>query len=201
MRAYRLLENRLSGAPTWINTERFDVVGLAPGATTSDEITPRLQTLLAERFKMAAHTEKRQIPVLLLVVANKNGRLGPKFHKSTNDCLVAAPAGCGVRLTSSSLVTAGATIIAFVNVLSQLTQKVVIDRTGLSGAFDADLRWMPDGPAASTLPGGIESSQGADFNPPQLLTALQEQLGLKLQTGKSTLEVLVIDRIEHPAQD
>ena len=86
MRAYRLLEFRLVGGPDWVNTERYDIAGLAPGATTSDDITPRLQSLLADRFKLTTHREKREMPVLWLVLANKDGRLGPKLHRSTADC-------------------------------------------------------------------------------------------------------------------
>ena len=204
MRAYRLLEFRLSGEPAWINTERYNIVGLAPGATNSDEITPRLQSLLAERFKLAAHTEKKEVSVFWLVLANKDGRLGPKLHKSTADCpLLAPPPACTMRLTSSSLVTGGSSVIAFVNVLSQLTQRIVIDRTGLAGLFEADLRWMPDGPptAAPTPPGGIETPSSSDSNGPPLITALQEQLGLKLESHKSLVDLLVIDRIEHPTEN
>ena len=70
MRAYRLWEFHLVGGPDWVNTERYDIVGLAPGATTSDDITPRLQRLLADRFKLTAHMDKREMPVLWLVRAN-----------------------------------------------------------------------------------------------------------------------------------
>src|SRR5262249_10363954 len=86
MRAYRLLEFRLAGGPDWVNTERYDIVGLVPGTATADDITPRLQSLLADRFKLTTHMEKREMPVLWLVLANKDGRLGPKFHRSTADC-------------------------------------------------------------------------------------------------------------------
>ena len=93
MRAYQLLEFRLAGGPDWVNTERYDIVGLAPGATTADDITPRLQNLLADRFKLTTHMEKRDMPVLWLVLANKDGRLGPKFHRSTANCPLLPPAG------------------------------------------------------------------------------------------------------------
>jgi uncharacterized protein (TIGR03435 family) len=204
MRAYRLLEFRLSGGPAWINTERYDIVGLAPGAANSDEITPRLQSLLAERFKMAAHTEKKEVSVFWLVLANKDGRLGPKLHRSPADCqLPAPPPACTMRLTSSSLLTGGSPMIAFVNVLSQLTQKIVIDRTGLTGLFEADLRWTPDGPltVAPTPPGITETAPGYDSNVPPLTTGLQEQLGLKLESRKAQVDLLVIDRIEHPMEN
>jgi uncharacterized protein (TIGR03435 family) len=204
MRAYRLLEFRLSGEPAWINSERYDIVGLAPGATNSDEITPRLQSLLAERFKLVSHTEKREVSVFWLVQTAKDGRLGPKFHRSTANCpLLAPPPMCTMRLTSASLVTGGSPMIAFVNVLSQLTQRIVVDRTGLTGLFEADLRWTPDGTSiiVPTQPGGAETSVGSNSNEPSLTTALQEQLGLKLESRKDFVDMLVIDRIEHPTEN
>jgi len=195
MRAYRLLELRLSGGPPWINTERYDIVGLAPGVTDSDGITPRLQSLLAERFKLAAHMEKKEVPVYWLVQAGKDGRLGPKLHRSTVDCAVLAPPPvCRIELTSVSLVTGGSPMIAFVNVLSQLTQRIVIDHTGLTGVFEADLRWTPDDRPAVVLtlaPGGAEIPPGYDSNEPSLTTALQQQLGLKLENRKELVEMLV----------
>ncbi len=204
MRAYRLLEFRLSGGPAWINTERYDIVGLAPGATNPDEITPRLQSLLAERFKLAAHMEKKEVSVLWLVRADKDGRLGPKFHTSTAGCPpLSPPPACIMKLTSSTLVTGGSPMIAFVNALSQYTGKIVVDRTGLTGLFEADLRWTPDLPSrvVSTPPGGPETPPSDDPSGPSLTTALQQQLGLKLESRKELVDMLVIDRIEHPTEN
>jgi uncharacterized protein (TIGR03435 family) len=203
MRAYRLLEFRLWGGPDWINTERYDIVGLAPGVTDSDEITPRLQSLLAERFKLAAHMEKKEVSVLWLVRADKDGRLGPKFHTSTAGCPpLSPPPECIMKLTSSTLVTGGSPLIAFVNALSQYTGKIVVDRTGLSGLFEADLRWTPDLPSrvVPTTPGGPETPP-ADSNGPSLTTALQQQLGLKLESRKELVDMLVVDGIEHPTEN
>jgi uncharacterized protein (TIGR03435 family) len=81
MRAYRLLEFRLAGGPDWINIERYDIVGLAPGATSSDDITPCLQSLPADRFNLTMHVEKREMPVLRLVLARKDGHLGAGFRQ------------------------------------------------------------------------------------------------------------------------
>ena len=208
MRAYRLLEFRLAGAPGWIDTERYDIIGLAPGATTADDITPRLQRLLADRFKLAAHMEKRDVPVLWLVLANKDGRLGPKFHRSSADCPITPPLGiapppvCIMRLTPASLATGGSPMIAFVNVFSQITGKTVVDRTGLTGLFEADLQWTPDAPpVTSALPVAPETAQAYDPNGPSFTTAIREQLGLRLESRTDSMNVLVIDRIEHPTEN
>ena len=208
MRAYRLLEFQLAGGPSWVNTERYDVVGLAPGATISDDITPCLQSLLADRFKLTTHLEKREMAVLWLVLANKGGRLGPKLHRSTADCPLVAPAGvppaaeCLMRLTPTSLVTGGSRMIAFVNVFSQITQKTVVDRTGLTGLFEAELRWTPDlPPVAGVPPGAPETAPAYDPGGPSFTTAIREQLGLKLENRRDSVQVLVIDRIEHPKEN
>ena len=204
MRAYRLLEFRLSGGPDWIDTERYDIIGLAPGAATPDDITPRVQSLLADRFKLAVHMEKRDVPVLWLVLANKDGRLGPKFRPSTADCPITPPPGiapppvCIMRLTSASLETGGSRMIAFVNVFAQITGKTVVDRTGLTGLFEADLQWTPDAPAVT---GTLETAQPYDPNVPSFTTAIREQLGLRLENRRDSVDVLVIDRIEHPTEN
>ena len=208
MRAYRLLEFRLAGGPDWVNTERYDIVGLAPGATTSDDITPRLQRLLADRFKLTTHMEKREMSVLWLVLANKDGRLGPKLHRSTADCPLLPPAGvslppaCFMRGTSASLVTGGSRTIAFVNAFSQIMQKMVVDRTGLDGLFEADLRWTPDvPPVPGVLAGAPETAQADDAGGASFTTAIREQLGLRLENRRDFVDVLVIDRIEHPSEN
>jgi uncharacterized protein (TIGR03435 family) len=208
MRAYRLMEFQLTGGPGWVNTERYDIVGLAPGATTSDDITPRLQSLLADRFKLTTHMEKREMPVLWLVLANKDGRLGPKLHRSTADCPLVAPPGvppaaaCLMRSTPASLMTGGSRMIAFVNAFSQITQKTVADRTGLTGLFEADLRWTPDAPQVTGVaPGAPETAPAYDPSGPSFTTAIREQLGLRLENRRDSVEVLVIDRIEHPTEN
>jgi uncharacterized protein (TIGR03435 family) len=203
MRAYRLLEFRLAGAPDWINTVRYDIVALAPGAATPDDITPLLQHLLAERFKLVAHREKKQAAVFHLVLARKDGRLGPNFRQSAAGCPpLSPPPACIMHSTSSSIVTGGSPMIAFINALSQRTQMIVIDKTGLTGLFEANLRWTPDGP-----PGvASASSDGTnpptyDANGPSLTTALQQQLGLKLESRTELVDMLVIDGIHRPTED
>ena len=94
-------------------------------------------------------------------------------------------------------------MIAFVNVLSQRTQRIVVDRTGLTGLFEADLTWQPEAasPGVPGLPGAVENPAGDDTSKPPLVTALQQQLGLKLESRKEVVDVLVIDRIDHPDEN
>jgi uncharacterized protein (TIGR03435 family) len=159
--------------------------------------------LLADRFKLTTHMEKREMPVLWLVLANKDGRLGPKLHRSTADCPLLPPAGaapppvCIMGLTRASLTTGGSPMIAFLNVFSQITGKTVVDRTGLTGLFEADLQWTPDAP----FTGAPETIQPYDPNGPSFTTAIREQLGLRLENRRDSVDVLVIDRIERPTEN
>jgi uncharacterized protein (TIGR03435 family) len=226
LRAYRLQEVQLTGAPGWIDNERYDIVALAPGATTADEITPRLQNLLKDRFQLAAHMDKKEISVYALVPARKDGKLGPKIQPSTADCPAgrggggppsgppsgppargASPIGerpvCGMRMAPFALLAGGTPMSAFANALSQLTRRIVTDRTGLAGLYDAELLWTPEespfiGPPP---PGAPEFPPGYDPNGPPLTTAIQEQWGLKLENQKGMVDVLVIERIERPTEN
>ena len=148
------------------------------------------------------------MPVLWLVLANKDGRLGPKLHRSTADCPLLPPAGvslppaCFMRGTSASLVTGGSRMMAFVNAFSQIMQKMVVDRTGLDGLFEAELRWTPDvPPVTGVLPGAPETAQADDPGGPSFTTAIREQLGLRLENRRDSVDVLVIDNIEHPTEN
>lgn len=202
MRAYRLSDFRLSGAPSWIDTERYDIVGLAPGATDPEEITPRLQSLLRDRFKLAAHKEEKKVPVFWLVRARNDGRLGPKLHKSTADCpRLSPPLVCIMKRTPTSVITGGSSMTAFANAFSEITGRIVFDRTGLTGLFEADLRWTPDGPSSIGQADAGDSTPGSDSALPSFITALVQQLGLRLESRKQIVEMLVIDRIAEPTEN
>ena len=93
-------------------------------------------------------------------------------------------------------------MIAFVNVFSQIMQKTVVDRTGLDGLFEADLQWRPDVPMVPGVPpGALETAQAYDPGGPSFTTAIREQLGLRLENGRDSVDVVVIDRVEHPTEN
>ena len=212
MFAYGIQGFQLVGAPDWVATERFDITAKAaadvpptPIGRTSPEAL-MLRSLLEDRFRLSAHRETRDLPIYALVLARADGRLGPQLRQTTSDycarLLAAAgkagdtpipPGGpvCGMRPGGTgNEITAGAIPMnEFARFLNVNVGRTVVDRTGLTGVWDFDLKWSP--PNAPT----------PDPDRPSIFTALQEQLGLRLDATTGPVEVLVIDRLERLIPD
>lgn len=208
--AYPADTSDLIGAPDWVLNDIYDLAARANRDVPRDEMQAMLRAMLAERFKLAVHYEMRERPVYALVVARADGRLGPQIKKSDLDCdaLQAArragskdpaPAtsngapACGMSMRG----TTGMEVLLGARPLSTLASsfgttpgRVVVDKTGLQGNYDVTLTYMPQ-PSANPQPG----------EPPSIFTAVDEQLGLKLQPDLAMLRVLVIDRIERPTDN
>jgi uncharacterized protein (TIGR03435 family) len=205
--AYQVQPFQVEGGPAWINSDHFDIVAKLPGVPPPPrpgEPTFRqlaLRRLLAERFKLVLRHQTKDFPVYALVTVRPDGKLGPRLHKSTTDCTTAANRSlCSIQGFQGGLQSRGLPIGYLAANLSPLLQRVVLDRTGLTGNYDFDLTWTPD----QLLPGRGEPPPGApriDPNGPSLFTAMQEQLGLKLESTKGPVDVLVIDHVEKPASD
>ena len=222
--AYAVQRSQLVGAPGWTETARFDIVAKAEGdiaptrpGSPPGPITFMLQDLLEERFKLRAHRETREMPIYALTLARSDRKLGAGLRPSTIDCAAmrgrgariglppgAPPAGerpqCGMRMAPNQVIAGGLPLAQLLPVLSQLTQRVVIDRTGLEGNFDIDLTFTPDRMPQGPPPAGVQIPS-FDPNGPSLFTAVQEQLGLKLESERAPIEVLVIDHVERPTPD
>jgi uncharacterized protein (TIGR03435 family) len=214
-----LVDSRILGGPDWIGSERYDIV-----AKSSTEFRPSpdgpdrqlllmLRSLLEDRFTLAAHSETRELPIYELVVARADGRLGPGLRKSDVDCeaIGAAirsgnppprqpgePPPCGLMGGPARTIAGGATMQQLAANLTVRQERLVFDRTGLAGRFAFHLVWTPDRIPTEAPPPGIPP---IDPNGPSLFTALQEQLGLKLEPAKRSVDVLVIDSIERPTED
>jgi len=196
-------------APSWMSRDRFDIVAKADGNPTQEEFSRMLRPLLAERFRLAAHTETRERPIYTLTLARKDGSLGPGLRQSTLTCSgprETLPAGCEMLSVSGVLNARGTPIAALTRMLTGWVEdhREVRDQTGLIGMFDMEMRWTPDRPPAippDASPELRQALRSIDPNGPSLLTALQEQLGLKLVAGKDQTDVLVIDHIEQPSPD
>jgi uncharacterized protein (TIGR03435 family) len=226
--AYRLQESQLAGAPDWISSERFDIVAKAEGdeETPPPVVQSMVRSLLAERFKLAVHWESREGPIYTLVRARTDGKLGPGIKPSTTDCAALAaarrgappPSGppprlvpgerptCGAWVGFGEVTAGGRPLVELVSMLAQTVRRVVVDRTGLKGHFDFYMRWTPDNlpPRAPGTPADQPvRMNGVEFDPngPSLFTALQEQLGLKLEATRGPVDVLVIDHVERPSPD
>jgi uncharacterized protein (TIGR03435 family) len=197
--AFALQAFQVVGGPDWIDTDGWDVTAKAEAGAERQPMGPMMQSLLADSFKLVAHKETRNLPIYALVFARQDHAFGPKFHASSTDCqkevgaLIArtgrppspdAPPLCGIR-SRSGHIELNATRISpnFVRTLAPITGRSVVDKTELTGVYDADLVWN-------------DSEEG-----PSLFTAIQEQLGLKLEAQRGPVDVLVIDRVERPTSD
>ena len=203
----RLPRSRMVGGPSWINTDRFDIVAIVEGTPTPPEIFEMVRSLLVERFRLAAHSETRDGDVYDLIVASSAAELGPKLRPPTPDCAVENTdrLRCPSAIWPGKLTGVGITMADLARMLDVFTeQRTVRDRTGLAGKYDLELVWTPDrlGPLPSNAPDAVVRAQEAiDPNGPALSTALQEQLGLSLEPKKDKVDVLVIDRVEHPTEN
>ena len=199
--------DRVLGGPEWMQSARYDVNAKA---STEWRLSPTgppvelllmVRTLLEDRFRLRVHREARELPAYELV-AVRPGILGPKLRKSAADCskLLTRPPQpapgvrpeCGFAGGPGGLMVGGITMTQ----LAQFLQRVgrpVIDKTGLTGRYDFDLAFAPLGPPAA--------GAAADPSLPTIFIALEEQLGLKLQSTNGPLEVVVIDSLEHPVAD
>lgn len=198
--AYDLRDYQLIGGPEWIRSDRFDVAATAGRDATMMEIRLMLQSLLEDRFKLITRKEQREMPVYSLVLARKDARLGSGITRTDDDCKATArrpsnvPAGAG---TTSGC--GGVAVIA--SGASRVMGSPVIDKTGLTGTFVYFVYYSLAGPrsfAGTLLPLPDTSS---DPNLPAYPTALQEQLGLKLESTRGPVDVLVIDSVQQPTEN
>jgi len=215
------MEGLIVGGPGWIDTDHFDIdAKMAPG-TTVDDMRAMAQALLADRFKLAVHAETRDLQVYALVLARSDGKLGAQLRPTDVACEAlraarqsgtAPPAAlpkpgepmapCSTRLRFgpvSRIESSGMRIAQLVGFLSLTTGRPVIDHTGLSGDFAVAVEFSAEPGAAQLGPPGNAAPAPADT--PSLFTAVQDQLGLKLDSRREPTEVLVIDRAEQPTPD
>lgn len=205
--AYDMPDFLIADAPDWIRTERYDIAAKVEGAPDTTQLFLMVRTLLADRFNLRVHTEKREQSAYALVRLKSDGSLGPRLRPATTDCVAlrnavqkgaAVPRSnrllCGVQVRPDALVIGGRTMEQIANSLSQQLRRAVVDRTGLDGSFDADL-----GFAAIPPPGVTDAPPPSDA--PSIFTAVQEQLGLKLDPMRAPVDVLVIDGVGHPTED
>jgi uncharacterized protein (TIGR03435 family) len=214
--AYDVRDFQISGGPGWINSERYDIQArpdrsepaesLPPDPrkmtdaqlkTIGDQMRERLRALLADRFQLTIHRETKDAPVYALVV----GKNGSKLQAAEEG----KDGPRGMRMGRGQLTGMSAPLSMLANTLSSQLGRPVLDRTGLTGKYDFKLEWTPDpgqgdGPPGG-LPPGIEAPPPPDPNGPSLFTAVQEQLGLRLESQKGPMEMIVIDRVEKASEN
>jgi len=226
--AYQIQDFQMDGGPKWLDTERYDIVAKAPapiltlvqgrppaGPGAPGPLQFMLRALLADRFKLAVHNETKEQSVYALVKARSDGKLGSRLTPSTTDCAALFRGGrgappppvpgerppCGMMLAPNRMLGGAMSMAQLAQALSPRVNRVVLDRTGLTGAFVLDLEFTPDqpGPGGALQPGG--GPQTAPSDGPSIYTAIQEQLGLKLDSQRGPVDVLVIDHAEQPTTD
>jgi len=201
-------------APAWIKTSRYDVEGRTQGAASQARAMAMLRHLLAERFALKVHYEAREQPAYALVLARGDGRLGPSLTPNATDCAALSAANdaaraagaapvisldpdtrpiCGTRGGPGTITSGALTMEQLALQLARNVGRPVVNRTGLKGAFDWDLRWAPDHTSLDR--------EAAGTSGPSIFTALQEQLGLKLDATTAPIEVLVVDHVEQPTEN
>jgi uncharacterized protein (TIGR03435 family) len=213
---YQLLDHQLIGAPDWTASTGFDIAATYPAGQrpTDREVRSMVQNLLGDRFRLTAHREQREGPMYALIFARKDGRLGPRIRRSDVDCekwiadkrpqvgtggpSAVAPGGmrpaCMMVATRRYLTRGTRTMEQLAVTLQSMVGRPVVDRTGLTGAFDVDLQWTPERDADAAAGGNTSTANDG----PSIFTAVQEQLGLKLESQRGQFDALVIDHVERP---
>jgi len=192
---------RIAGEPAWSRNERYDIEATA--ASEPKDVRVLFQAMLKDRFRFRVHTEMREIPIYALTLARPDGKLGARLRQATVNCadresVKKAEAEkkpgefvCRGRAGASSLSFRGLPIRNLVTALGSRVQRPVVDRTGLPGNFDIDLEWSPT----------LDTGDVLDPDRVSIFTAVQEQLGLRLQADKALQDVLVIDSLERPSEN
>lgn len=201
--AWRVHDFQVTGGPGWIDSDRYNVDAKAEGppSFSQEYVTLQyrtLQTLLRDRFNLRIHHETKELPVYELILAKGGPKLQPPtcIQRQPGDFTIAPGKYCGLTggsMASGRLQASGTTMANLAYNLSRLLNRTVVDKTGITGEFDLQLTFTPDRRTVPSPDSAAPAGPGPDF-----FTAMQEQLGLKLESAKGSVEVLVIDHVEKP---
>jgi len=189
--AYDVRNYQLLGSPDWVNDDPYDIAAKAEGdsALTVDQVRQLLQALLADRFQLKLHRETKELSIYSLVV----GKNGQKLKEATGDQfsmnIIRRPGQTLITVSKGTMAQLSAT-------LSSQVGRPVLDMTGLKGGYDFKLTFAPESLQADANAAASDSN-----NAPSIFTAVQEQLGLRLDSTKGPVEVLVIDHVERPSEN
>jgi uncharacterized protein (TIGR03435 family) len=172
--AYGVEDVQISGGPPWLDRDIWEMNAKAAHQVKVDDLKKMMQSLLADRFKLAVHPETRELPVFSLVLAKSGSRLAAGDESKRGSF---SYGGTFLRGTMDSASLASR--------LTSTLHRTVVDNTGLHGVWEINLTWAPDDAAAG----------------PSLFTAIQEQLGLRLESAKGPVQVLIVDRAEKPSDN
>lgn len=205
--AYNVRAGHIMNAPAWVDSDRYDVLATFDTDLRGEE-RAMMQALLAQRFGLRVHAETREMPIYALVKARADGTLGPGLKPFTGECVRPAAGGatpnCLMRI-ATNVIDARGTEWRQLNLSLQIGvwDRPIVDRTGLTGRYDVKLEWTPDPGTARSAEGAAAgaAANAATGERVSIFTALQEQLGLKLESTRGPVDVLVVDAIDRPTPD
>jgi uncharacterized protein (TIGR03435 family) len=212
--AFRLDVEQIEGAPSWLVNEHFDVTAKATAPfSPSNRWQDMLRTLLEERFRLRVRHAPKEVQGFALVVARADGRLGPSLRRAGASCAELSARSkdpekddpCGVRTTAmrafltGMMSMHGLELSALVGWARADLRRPIVDETGLTGAFDWDVKWTPQNFLGQSF--NRERFPTIDPEGPAIGTAFEEQLGLKLEPRRIPLDVIVIEHVERPMAD
>ena len=218
--AFGLRADQILGGDDWVRTERFDVEAVTPPGVPPEDVPLLVRRLLRDRFRLATRDDLRELPIHILLTSRDDGRLGPALVPASTDCgeILAQrrangpsrPTSFGARpvcgLWQFAMFHPGKGVVITVKgdaaTIGDLTERLagvlrrsIVDRTGLTGRFDLDLQFVPD-PRDGAVPEAAASELGVS-----IFTAVQEQLGLRLQPDRGQVPVLLIDQVARPSEN
>ncbi len=215
--AWRIQPFQISGGPAWMDSAHYDISAKPEDAPKRGDIPLMLQSLLADRFQLKFHRETKELSVYALVLSNKDGKLGPGLTETKEgSCTPIDPTkpppapepgklptlGCGgMQMGPGMAKGVGIPIANLIPMLSRILGRTVIDKTELKGNFDISMQWTPDDSQAQQFPPDGPRPPPSDPTGPSIFTALQEQLGLKLESQKGPVEMFVIEHVEKPSEN
>src|SRR2546425_3181432 len=199
LQAYGVFDYQLVGRPDWLDTARFDVEGKAASGIDNRNVLEMLQSLLEDRFKLKVHRETRELPVFILTAAKGGSKLQPAFAgRSGLSGLGPGASRTNVGPAGGELSGNGIGTAKLIDMLVRQVGRPIIDKTSLTGTYDFILKFAPQPTNAGLINVGDAIS---DPSGPSIFTALTEQLGLRLESGRGPVEVLVIDHAEKPSEN
>ncbi len=189
--AYRVPLYTITGGPGWMDSARYDIEAKVEGEFNGEATLPLLRALLEERFQLKVHRETKEGPVYFLTVAKGGSKLPASNCVSEKTCGTVSSSKTAMNLLGVKIDDPNsASVPGFTFYLSSILERVVIDKTGLTGIYDDHLDYTADSVPADVVTNG-----------PSIFTAMQEQLGLKLESGRGPVPLLVIDHIEKPSEN
>jgi uncharacterized protein (TIGR03435 family) len=182
--AYKLQDYQIIGGPAWMDSDRFDIAAKAEDKANAEQVAEMIKSLLADRFKLKFHRETRELPVYALLVGKNGSKLTPSIGGDNHDSNTLRGKITGQNIPMET----------FIKLLSNQLDRLVVDRTGLAGNYDLQLEWSPEASRTS-------ADAGTEPAGPSIFTAVQEQLGLRLDATRASVDAIVIDALERPSEN